>query len=389
MPVLREHGFPATIFVPTKWIGARNAWDAPSDVSHELMTGEELAELAQIGFAVESHGHAHIDYARMDPRTVEEDVRSSVEQLTELLGRAPRYLAYPYGRATTAAAAEAARLGLSGAFGLDRPLGPLGDFALPRVPIVPADVRPLYALKTAGRYLAWRQSSVRPGRLRGGPTGGSQSMALALATEGPPDRSVHTGGSQRTARGRTQPDREGGERACAHAALVERHGPGRQRQLVTRFALAEVELADPERRRRPGQLEQQHQTGRVPVELGVVRREPGVQDASGAQAEVEGSDLVAGVEDGQDTGELGLPRRVHVSEQPAAAGVREDVRDAGRGVLLPLPRDRLREQIRVVAIGDEAQRSDLARELASSCAAPPGCRRTPAPAGSKPSDRST
>ena len=97
VPVLREHGFPATIFVPTKWIGARNAWDAPSDVSHELMTGEELAELAQIGFAVESHGHAHIDYARMDPRTVEEDVRSSVEQLTELLGRAPRYLAYPFG----------------------------------------------------------------------------------------------------------------------------------------------------------------------------------------------------------------------------------------------------------------------------------------------------
>jgi peptidoglycan/xylan/chitin deacetylase (PgdA/CDA1 family) len=158
VPVLREHGFPATIFVPTKWIGARNTWDAPSDVSHELMSAEELAELARAGFAVESHGHAHIDYARVDARSVEADVRTSAERLTELLGRPPRYLAYPFGRATAAAAAEAARLGLRAAFGLDRPLGPFGDFALPRVPIVPADAQPLFALKPAGRYVAWRQS---------------------------------------------------------------------------------------------------------------------------------------------------------------------------------------------------------------------------------------
>jgi peptidoglycan/xylan/chitin deacetylase (PgdA/CDA1 family) len=158
IPVLRERGFPATIFVPTRWIGARNTWDTGTDVSHELMTAEELAELALSGFAIESHGHAHIDYARSDPGTVEADMRSSVERLTELLGRPPRYLAYPYGRATAAAAAEAARLGLRAAFGLDRPLGPFGDFALPRVPIVPADARPLFALKTAGRYVAWRQS---------------------------------------------------------------------------------------------------------------------------------------------------------------------------------------------------------------------------------------
>jgi peptidoglycan/xylan/chitin deacetylase (PgdA/CDA1 family) len=159
VPVLRERGFPATVFVPTRWIGARNAWDDQADVSQELMTAAELAGLARAGFAVESHGHAHIDYARADPRSVEEDVRNSVERLTELLGRPPRYLAYPYGRATAAAASEAARLGLRGGFGLDRPLGPFGVFALRRVPIVPADARPLFALKTAGRYVAWRQSA--------------------------------------------------------------------------------------------------------------------------------------------------------------------------------------------------------------------------------------
>jgi peptidoglycan/xylan/chitin deacetylase (PgdA/CDA1 family) len=158
VPVLREHGFPAAVFVPTRWIGASNAWEARGEVELEVLTGDELAELAASGVAVESHGHAHIDYARMEPGAVVDDVRTSVERLTELLGRPPRYLAYPYGRASAAAAAEAARLGLRAAFTLDRPEGLSGDFAIRRVSVVPADTRPLFALKTAGRYIGWRQS---------------------------------------------------------------------------------------------------------------------------------------------------------------------------------------------------------------------------------------
>jgi peptidoglycan/xylan/chitin deacetylase (PgdA/CDA1 family) len=159
VPLLRERGFPAAFFVPTKWIGARNAWQPRSDLPLELMSAEELAELARSGFAVESHGHAHIDYARSDSRAVEDDVRTSVERLTEVLGRRPRYLAYPYGRASPAAAAEASRLGLRGAFALDRPQKVSGDFAIGRIPVVPADIRPLFAFKTAGRYIGWRNSA--------------------------------------------------------------------------------------------------------------------------------------------------------------------------------------------------------------------------------------
>jgi peptidoglycan/xylan/chitin deacetylase (PgdA/CDA1 family) len=157
VPVLREHGFPAAFFVPTRWIGEWNGWDPRGDPL-ELMTGDELAELARHGFAVESHGHAHVDYAATDAAAAADDVRTSVERLTELLDRPPRYLAYPYGRASADAAAEAARLGLRGAFGLDRPQPLSGDFAVRRVPVVPADTRPLFALKTAGRYIGWRQS---------------------------------------------------------------------------------------------------------------------------------------------------------------------------------------------------------------------------------------
>jgi peptidoglycan/xylan/chitin deacetylase (PgdA/CDA1 family) len=164
IPVLREHGFPATLFVPTKWIGTTNVWDPDSDIRRELMTAAELAELARDGFALESHGHGHVDYARAEPRTVEDDVRASVERLTELLGRPPRYLAYPYGRASPAAAEEAKRLGLRGAFALDRPQIVSGCFAMKRIPIFPADTVPIFALKTTGYYFGWRQSApVRAG----------------------------------------------------------------------------------------------------------------------------------------------------------------------------------------------------------------------------------
>jgi peptidoglycan/xylan/chitin deacetylase (PgdA/CDA1 family) len=159
VPVLMEVGFPATFFVPTKWIGSRRGWGSGGQTTFELMDGEELVEVERLGFAVESHGHAHIDYARSEPAAVEHDVRASVERLTELLGHAPRYLAYPYGRASEAAAVEAARLGLRAGFVLDRPQQMSGDFALERVPIVPADVNLLFALKTAGRYVGWRHST--------------------------------------------------------------------------------------------------------------------------------------------------------------------------------------------------------------------------------------
>lgn len=166
VPVLRETRFPATFFVPTKWIGAVRGWGGEGDTALPIMDADELRALEELGFAVESHGHAHIDYARSDPNAVVDDLRMSFEVLTEVLGRPPRYVAYPYGRVTESAANEAARLGFRAGFVLDRPQGVSGAFARERVPIVPADARPLFALKSAGRYSGWRHSAPVRGAYR-------------------------------------------------------------------------------------------------------------------------------------------------------------------------------------------------------------------------------
>jgi peptidoglycan/xylan/chitin deacetylase (PgdA/CDA1 family) len=159
VPVLRALGLPATFFVPTKWIGAARGWRARGTAALELMSADELVELDRSGFPVESHGAAHIDYSVSSTDDIAADLEATVESLTTLLGRRPCFHAYPYGRTGREAAALVERAGFRAAFVLDRPQPVTGAFALPRVPVVPADVRPLFALKSAGRYAGLRHSA--------------------------------------------------------------------------------------------------------------------------------------------------------------------------------------------------------------------------------------
>jgi peptidoglycan/xylan/chitin deacetylase (PgdA/CDA1 family) len=156
VPVLRRYGFPATAFVPTKWIGDRNRWDGFPDnaIALELMTADELLEADRAGVEIASHSHAHAKLDELSEHEARADLEASVALLREILGRPPRYLAYPYGRhgRTTARAAASARF--IAAFSI----GQLstGRYGLERVTIRPTDGRFLFALKTSGRYLAWR-----------------------------------------------------------------------------------------------------------------------------------------------------------------------------------------------------------------------------------------
>jgi peptidoglycan/xylan/chitin deacetylase (PgdA/CDA1 family) len=52
-PILAHHGVPATVFVPTMWIGAANGWDlAAATDGLAIMSAAELAELADYGITV-------------------------------------------------------------------------------------------------------------------------------------------------------------------------------------------------------------------------------------------------------------------------------------------------------------------------------------------------
>src|SRR5204863_131607 len=72
-PVLGQHGFPATLFIPTGWIGESMRWEPqPADaVDLEIMTPEEIQACQDMGYEIGSHGHAHAHMAALPPSMAE------------------------------------------------------------------------------------------------------------------------------------------------------------------------------------------------------------------------------------------------------------------------------------------------------------------------------
>jgi peptidoglycan/xylan/chitin deacetylase (PgdA/CDA1 family) len=173
LPILERHGFPATVFVPTAYVGDRNRWDESLPRPLEIMDADELRAAGARGLAVESHGHAHLDLSCASVADARADLGRSVEVVEEVTGRRPRFLAYPFTVGSAGAQEAAAELGFVAAFNIEgRERGP---FARARVPIGRLDPRWLFAVQTSGHYprlryaaaTEWALSVAR--RLRGGP----------------------------------------------------------------------------------------------------------------------------------------------------------------------------------------------------------------------------
>lgn len=131
-PVLKELDIPATLFVPTAYVGT----------SPNFLTWDELRELRDLGWTLGSHSVSHVRFAQ---RIYDEDEAAHAERLREecersrdamerALGTAPRLFAYPYGE-TSALAREAVQsAGFTAAFSVAANLDWEGDMlAIPRL----------------------------------------------------------------------------------------------------------------------------------------------------------------------------------------------------------------------------------------------------------------
>lgn len=173
LPILEQHGFPATVFVPTAYIGDRNRWDEPLPHPLEIMNADELRAADARGLSVESHGHAHIDLSSAPVDDAREDLSRSVAILEEVTGRHPRFLAYPFTAGSIGAQQAAAELRFDAAFNIEgRDRGP---FARARVPIGRLDPTWLFGMQTSGHYPRVRYAAITEWalnvarRIRGGP----------------------------------------------------------------------------------------------------------------------------------------------------------------------------------------------------------------------------
>jgi peptidoglycan/xylan/chitin deacetylase (PgdA/CDA1 family) len=151
LPVLERHGFPATMFVPTKWIGASAGWLPAGGCPLDIMTPAELQEAERRGLSIESHGHAHLNLVDGDLSAVAADLAASQEQLRSIVGRSPRYFAYPFSHGSRAAQQLVADAGFEAAVSM----GPPGArrFDWPRVAVTPRDGLAMFRVKTSGHFL--------------------------------------------------------------------------------------------------------------------------------------------------------------------------------------------------------------------------------------------
>ena len=117
LPVLREHGFRATLYVPTAYVGATTRFNVSlGEENRAVLSWQALADIAAEGIEVAAHSHTHPQLDRVPAAVISDEVRRSRGLLEDKLGFAVDGFAYPFGYWDRAARAAVAAAGYRYAF---------------------------------------------------------------------------------------------------------------------------------------------------------------------------------------------------------------------------------------------------------------------------------
>lgn len=136
LPVLKRYDFPATVYVPTAFIGGRAEWLA-ADGLHPapILAADRLRELANDNnVAIGAHGVNHRPLTEIPRAEVWQEIAGGKAALEAVLGQDVRHLCYPYGSVNTEIMKLAAAAGFSSGTTCQRGAVPddADAFGLPR-----------------------------------------------------------------------------------------------------------------------------------------------------------------------------------------------------------------------------------------------------------------
>jgi peptidoglycan/xylan/chitin deacetylase (PgdA/CDA1 family) len=99
LPVLREHGVPAHLFLVTGSVGGDNRWPSQpaSAAAFPMLDWDQVLACARGGLLIESHTQQHPDLRRLETRQIVAECAQADTQIEMRVGRRPRLFAYPYG----------------------------------------------------------------------------------------------------------------------------------------------------------------------------------------------------------------------------------------------------------------------------------------------------
>ena len=97
-PVLRQLGWPGTVFVPTAYVGKSNTWDEAAGYPLlPIMDWPQLKTLRAEGWEMAAHTRTHPRLGDIGDEEAEEDIRRGSEDLRSNLGESARTFCYPFG----------------------------------------------------------------------------------------------------------------------------------------------------------------------------------------------------------------------------------------------------------------------------------------------------
>jgi peptidoglycan/xylan/chitin deacetylase (PgdA/CDA1 family) len=138
-PILRQHGFCATVFLACNLLRADAA--KPTEGRDSFMAWPEILEMQRAGWEFHSHG---LDHKRMTELTRDEliaEIGISRQRLTARLGRPVEFFCYPFGQFNPVVQETVRACGYRGACG-GPPFdanGPADDYAIGRTEILWGD----------------------------------------------------------------------------------------------------------------------------------------------------------------------------------------------------------------------------------------------------------
>ena len=112
LPLLREHGLPATVFIVTDHVGGDNRWRGHADTGIPvlpLLDWDALGRLRASGISVGAHTRTHPFLPVLDATALEEEMSNAAEVIEQHLGVKPVTFAYPYGAVNRTVSEAAAR----------------------------------------------------------------------------------------------------------------------------------------------------------------------------------------------------------------------------------------------------------------------------------------
>ena len=98
-PVLQAYGFPATVFIATRFCGRKNEWHQPgiSIPSLPMLSWEEIEEMSRGSFEIGAHTHNHLHLSGLSPDVLREEVLTSKAAIEDKTGKPCHLFAYPFG----------------------------------------------------------------------------------------------------------------------------------------------------------------------------------------------------------------------------------------------------------------------------------------------------